>query len=193
MKKETGYETLQNNLGEFLESDETILWHGWAEPCKLLEETDKARIIRNWVIECVVFGAMLVFYLTMAASVNYKIAAAIVAVLVIVLFAPYREWRKLEHQQYWVTDRRVISGKGKNDFCGIDMELVDAVVVKRLSTGNDCILLCDRIVKEGDQLLRWRSGSPIDGKNPGEVGMVFYNVARAEEALDAIRSVKGPI
>ena len=186
-------ERQNESLQEFLRDDEKVLWHGWAEPCKFLEGKDKTRIVKNWATACVVVGAFLAFYASMTDVVSVKFVVGTLVVLAIILCMPYMEWRKLADQQYWITDQRVITGRGKGNFCGIDMELVDAVDVKKLSTGNDCVLLCDKIVKEGEKQLRWRSGSPIDGKNPGEVGMVFYNVARAEEALDAIRSVKGTI
>lgn len=193
MENEKRYEVLRENLRKFLEDGETVLWHGWAEPCEFLAETDKPRIVKNWIIECVVFGAILAFYMTMAAQVSYMLVVVVLAVLVIVLMAPYREWRKLKDQQYWITNQRIISGRGKNDFWAIDMALVDVVEVKKLSTGNDCILLCEKVVKQGEKLMRWRSGSPSEGTMAGDVGMVFYNVVRADEAMDALRSVKGDI
>ena len=183
------HEKRNEYLQEYLRDGENVLWHGWAEPCKFLEGKDKTRIIKNWAIACVVIGAFLIFYVNMTDVLSVKFIIGTLAVLAIVLCMPYMEWRKLKDQQYWVTDQRIITGRGKNNFCGIDMDLVDAVDVKKLSTGNDCVLLCSKIVAEGEKQLRWRSSSPIDGKVPGEVGMVFYNVARAEDALDAIRSV----
>lgn len=179
-------------LQEHLRSGENVLWHGWAEPCKFLEGKDKTRIIKNWIIACVVFGAFLVFYMSAADVLNYKFMIGTLLILAPILCMPYMEWLKLRDQQYWVTDQRVITCR-KSAFCGVDMELVDAVDVKKLSTGNDCVLLCSKIVAEGEKQLRWRSSSPIDGNVPGEVGMLFYNVARAQEAVDAIRSVKGDI
>ena len=185
-------EKQRDTLREQLNEGEYVLWHGWAEPCAFLEETDKKRIVRNWVIECIAAGAFLVFYVSAADVLNFKIIIATLLILVLVVCAPYVEWRKLKNQQYWVTNQRVITGRGGN-FCGVDMELVDEVTVKKLSTGYDCVLLCSKIVAEGEKQLRWRSSSPMSGQTPGEVGMVFYNVARAQEAVDAIRSVKGKI
>lgn len=193
MENEKRYEALRNNLKNFLEDGETVLWHGWAEPCEFLAEEEKPRIVKNWIIECLVFGAILVFYMTMAAKVNYLIVGLILAVLVIVLMAPYREWCKLRDQQYWITNRRIISGRGENEFWAVDMELVDAVEVKKLPTGHDCVLLCEKVVRQGEKLMRWRSGSPSEGTMAGDVGMVFYNITCAEEAMDALRSVKGDI
>lgn len=193
MENEKRYEALRNNLKNFLEDGETVLWHGWAEPCEFLAEEEKTRIVKNWIIECLVFGAILVFYMTMAAKVNYLIVGLILAVLVIVLMAPYREWCKLRDQQYWITNRRIISGRGENEFWAVDMELVDAVEVKKLPTGHDCVLLCEKVVRQGEKLMRWRSGSPSEGTMAGDVGMVFYNITCAEEAMDALRSVKGDI
>ena len=193
MENEKRYEVLRNNLKGFLDDGETVLWHGWAEPCDFLAEEEKPRIVKSWIAECAVFGAILIFYMTMAAEVNYLVAGLILAVWVIVLMAPYREWRKLKEQQYWITTRRIISGRGKNEFWAIDMDLVDAVEVKKLPAGHDCVLLCEKVVKQGEKLMRWRSGSPSEGTMAGDVGMVFYNIVRAEEALDAIRRVKGTI
>ena len=181
--------TRNDYLQEYLRDGEKVLWHGWPEPCKFLEETDKTRIIRNWIIECIVVGAFLAFYVSMAVALSVKFIIGTLVVLVIILCSPYMEWRKLANQEYWVTDQRVISGRGKSDFTGIDMNLVDAADVKMLATGNGCVRLCRKIIDEGEKQLRWRSSSPIGGNTPGEVGMVFYNVAHAEEALDAVRSV----
>ena len=177
-------------LQEYLRHDEAVLWHGSAEPCKLLEADDKGRIIRNWIITVIAFGALLGFYLTSAPQVSIALAAGIAIVMLIILIAPWSEWRKLKVQNYWVTNQRVISLVGTDECCGIDLALVDAVDVKKLSTGYDCLRLCKRIVNEPVKQMRWRSGNPADGGGEGEVGLVFYNIADAQGAMDAIRKAK---
>ena len=183
----------KERLREYLRDGEEVLWHGWAEPCKFLEGKDKPRILKNWGIASAVAGGFLVYYVNAVPTVEHKIIVVVLAILAVILCMPYVEWRKLTDQQYWITNQRIISSRGKKEFSGIDMELVDAVDVKKLHNGNDCVLLCGKIVKEGEKQLRWRSGSPAEGDVPGEVGMVFYNVVRAKEAVDTIRSMKGDI
>ena len=188
-----GKEKQKDILQEYLKNGEHVLWHGWAEPCKFLEGKDKKRIIRNWAIECGIELAFVAFCVCLAENPNYKVILGTLVILAVALCSPYMEWRKLKNQQYWVTNQRIITGRGAGNLASIDMALVDAVDVKKLSTGNDCVLLCSKIVAEGEKQLRWRSSSPVEGRDVGEVGMVFYNVARAQEAVDAIRSVKGDI
>jgi len=188
MENKNRLETLQ----EYLKDGESVLWHGPSEPCCFLEGKDKPRIIRNWVITLVLFGGLFGLYLGSAAEKSATILVVFALVMAVILSSPYMEWRKLRNQYYWVTDQRVIACVA-GDLFSVDMRLVDAVDVKELSTGNKCVLLGRKIVDEGDKQMRWRGGTPATGSKAGEVGLLFYNVADAEGAVDAVRSVRAGV
>ena len=185
MENRKGFEILQ----ETLKSGETLLWHGASEPCRLLEESDKPRIIRYWIITCVIFAGLFGSFLGVAVDKSAVILLVFALVMAVILYSPCIEWKKLQNQYYGVTNRRIITCMDEEVF-SVDMRLVDAVDVKELSTGNRCVLLGRKVVDEGGKQMRWRGGTPAVSGKIGEAGLLFYNVADAEGAVAAVRSAR---
>lgn len=192
MANENRYEVLQKSLKAYLENGETILWHGWTEPFKMLEGKDGKRIIRNWVIAVLAFGTFFASYAFANETWDLTLTGAVLLAMVAMLATPYLRWKKLQKQHYWITNQRILVNEGNAAFLGIDMNLVETMDIKKIHTGNSCILLGTKIVNEGEKQLRWRSTMPALGNSADSVGMVFYNVnaAQAQAAADAFYSAK---
>lgn len=192
MEKEKRYEVLQKSLKEHLNEEETVLWHGWTEPFKMLEGKDGKRIIRNWVIAVAAFSGFFAAYASANETWDMTLTCAVLLAMLAMLCTPYMRWKKLQKQHYWITNQRILVNEGNAAFLGIDMDLVEAADVAKIHTGNSCVMLGKKIVNEGSKQLRWRSTMPAIGSSADEVGMVFYNVdpERAQEALEVFRRIK---
>lgn len=178
-------ERSEKRLKEALLEGEQVLWEEKTGPFSLLSGKEGRSILIRWIISTVAIAGFTILRAS-SSELTVKFLAIMIILLGALLIAPIVSYRQLLGQRYYLTDRRaiVIKGDGTTSAIGIEGG-VDAKLFP-LDPGV-AIAIGAPVIEEGGTRLRWRAlhaKEPVEKAEDGSCeGLVFYNVARADEAL----------
>ena len=182
---------MEQNLQEFLEEDESVLWQGEPEPMPLMESGNKGSVLRTWIITAVIFGGLLVAYVTQNEHWSRNVAIFIVALASLIILSPFYERICVKRQKYYITNKRAILAYDNHTFYSMKLsEIDDFKVVSELST-EDSLVLGSKLFEEVTKQLRWRAAHPlvdesVTGDRAHAQAMIFYGVKNAGAAVDLL-------
>ena len=178
-------EKIKQALEGMLAGGEQVLWEGETQPFKLLDGKEGRRTVLQWIISTVCCGAFAAFRITRG-ELTPVTGIVLLVVYAVLMLGPAVSRRQLLSQRYFLTNERAILIK--RDGMVYSMKLEDDTAAKLFPVKpGAAIAIGQTVVEEGDRQLRWRSLHALE--NPGQFdgcnssGLVFYNVARAENAI----------
>ena len=182
-------EKMQTGLELYLEEDEVILWHGKTQGFHLLSEDAGGLILVKWLCIVAAAATIITLYIRETPQWNPAVVALILATAICLFVSPVVERQNLLHQQYWITDRRVVLRTGNGMFYFMALKDVGNSPVR---IGDSLIL--GRCMEEGQGQLRWLACHPQTEVSCGETvdrveSMVFYRVDGAEEAQKLLQNI----
>ena len=169
-----------------LKAGEEICWRGEAVPFKLVEKDSR----KSLVIRSIVGGLGSILMLG-SCFINgdgkWGFPLLIVALLLLMIFAPLLEASSLREYRYFLTDQRAIMVTDDGTVYCMDLKYVDQVTVMEGQTTGDSLVLGSAMLRDmKKQQLRFLAAHPretpvtLEG-NLG-AGMVFYSIGNADSA-----------
>lgn len=183
-------------LREYLREGEQICWHGGAEKFPLLGKDNRTKVLGKWGLTAACAAVVLILYLNSGSEVSIATAFAIVFVAVVLMLAPVTEYLGLLHQQYWITNQRILLMTWDRAFYSMEFHEVDAFRVEKDHAAKPCLVIGSSVFDEIDRLLRWRACHPkvLDNGTHGTdraEGMVFYCVSDHQGLVDQLQKKCG--
>ena len=183
-------EKMKKALEETLLDGEKVLWESGTQPFRLIDGREGRRTLIQWILSTAICATFLVLRMTQGAFTG-KVLAVVLVLYAVLMLSPVISYRGLLAQRYYVTNERAILIK--RDASVYTMKINDGDIPAKIFPVKPgaAISIGAAIVEEGDKQLRWRSLNPLE--NPGKFdgcnasGLVFYNVARAEDVLWLLR------
>ena len=182
-------ETIRKELKNYLETDEKILWHGKTQMFPLLAEDAGGLILAKWLCVIVAAATIVTLYVRETPEWHFGVVVLILVTAICLMVSPIVERQNLLHQQYWITDRRLVLRTRNGLFYSLALKDVGEC---RLLMGNSLVL--GHGMDEGQGQLRWLACHPQTEVNCGESvdrveGMVFYCVNGAAEAQQLLQNI----
>lgn len=168
--------------------NETICWQSVGVPFKLLEKDSRSGLIRRWT-GCGIGCALMIAACVINVGSGLGFLLLILALLALLMFAPVFEMRRMREYRYFLTNHRAILVTNYDEVHSLNLEYADDVQVLRGQTGGDCLALGSAMMRDLNQVLRWLTCHPRTNLADSEhgVGMVFYSIGNAGEAMDCLR------
>lgn len=185
-------EKIKQALDGTLAAEEQVLWEGETQPFKLLDGKEGRRTLLQWIISTVCCVGFAAFRFTQG-ELTPAAGAVLLVVYAALMLSPMVSYRQLLGQRYFLTNERAILIK--RDGMVYSMRLAEDTAAKIFPVKpGAAIAIGQAVVEEGDKQLRWRSLHALE--NPGQfdgcnaAGLVFYNAARAENAIKLLSGKK---
>lgn len=168
--------------------NETICWQSAGVPFKLLEKDSRSGLIRRWT-GCGIGCALMIADCVINVGSGLGFLLLILALLALLMFAPVFEMRRMREYRYFLTNHRAILVTNYDEVHSLNLEYADDVQVLRGQTGGNCMALGNAMMRDLNQVLRWLTCHPRTNLADSEhgVGMVFYSIGNAGEAMDCLR------
>lgn len=168
--------------------NETICWQSVGVPFKLLEKDSRSGLIRRWT-GCGIGCALMIAACVINVGSGLGFLLLILALLALLMFAPVFEMRRMREYRYFLTNHRAILVTNYDEVHSLNLEYADDVQVLRGQTGGNCLALGSAMMRDLNQVLRWLTCHPRTNLADSEhgVGMVFYSIGNAGEAMDCLR------
>ena len=183
-------EKITKALEKNLREGETVVWESGTLTFRLLDGKEGRKSLLQWVLSAVCYIAILIFYASYGA-VTLKVATVLTALLAVMIAMPVLSYRQLLAQRYYLTNQRAILIKKDGVICTMERAKINAV---RLYPGKPgaSLALGRSLLDEGGKQLRWRSTHAKEHPNSvgglNALGLVFYNVERAETAMRLLQA-----
>ncbi len=182
-------EKMEKALKEALFDGEQVLWESGTQQFRLLDGKEGRKTLIQWVLSTVFCAGFTILRVSQGA-VSIKFFLIILAVYALLMLAPVVSYRQLLGLRCYLTGGRAI--QIKKDGSVYSMKL-DGAPAKLFPIGpGAAIAIGSAVIEEGDKQLRWRAlhalenAGKFDGCNAS--GLVFYNVERAEAAMQLLQA-----
>ena len=177
-----------------LRAGEEIGWRGERVPFKLIEKDSRKGFIKRAIGGGIGSAVMLASCLINGDG-KWGFPLLIVALLLLMIFAPLFEANSLREYHYYLTNQRAFIITDDWTVHAMDLQYVDQAEVFDGAPIGDSLVLGSAMLKESKkQQLRWLAAHPrvvpVKQENKG-AGMVFYSVRNAKEAKEYLESLNG--
>ncbi len=182
-------EKMQKALEETLFDGERVLWESGTQQFRLLDGKEGRKVLIQWVLSTICCAGFTILRVSQG-ELTAKFVLIILAIYALFMLAPVVSYRQLLALRYYLTDERAI--QIKKDGTVYSMKLSGAPAKLFPVAPGAAIAIGSSIIEEGDKQLRWRALHALE--NPGKfdgcnaLGLVFYNVERAEAAMQLLRA-----
>lgn len=176
-----------------LKAGEEICWRGEAVPFKLIEKDSRKSLLIRTIVG--VLGSIVMLgscFINNDGKLGFPLL--IVALLMLMVFAPMFEANSLREYRYFLTNRRAIIVTDDGTVYCMDLKHVDQITVLAGHSIGDSLVLGSAMLRDlKKQQLRWLAAHPrenpvsLDG-NLG-AGMIFYSIKNANEAKDCLAAL----
>ena len=182
---------MSKNLQEYLQDNETVLWQGEPAAFPLIENGNKTRVLRTWLLTVVIIGGLLAAYVTKNSQWSMNVAIGMVVIGAVIMISPVFERASVKRQKYYITNQRAILEFDAKTFYSMDLSDIDDYKVVSDVANEDSVVLGSKIFEEVNKQLRWRACHPmIDRQNTTNrtraEALVFYGVKNAEAAVELL-------
>ena len=182
---------MSKNLQEYLQDNETVLWQGEPAALPLIENGNKTRVLRTWLLTVVIIGGLLAAYVTKNSQWSMNVAIGMVVIGAVIMISPVFERASVKRQKYYITNQRAILEFDAKTFYSMDLSDIDDYKVVSDVANEDSVVLGSKIFEEVNKQLRWRACHPmIDRQNTTNrtraEALVFYGVKNAEAAVELL-------
>lgn len=172
-----------------LGQDEQILWQSKTGQFSLLSGFYRSVILRQWLISTVVILGLIGAYVANVEEISTKVIGFLLLILVFLLVSPITEWKKLQGQQYILTNQRAILVKGGHRFFSMPFQNIDDAQLVQITPNENCLILGSKMTAEPKRRLRFWAANPREDVNGGGIcGLVFYAIQDANRALQLVSS-----
>lgn len=182
--------TVPDKAKPLISPDETVLWVGQSESFPLMNKDSKTSLLIRFIICGILLIAFTLGYALYCkySGTEFSAIACIigVAILAFLVWAPFGDRRTvLRSSKYVLTDKKAIQ-VGKNDSLFVMHRDNSGIKLEPMENGCVTVLLGSAMKLPRK---KWVSASAIpihadDGN--GIAGMVFYNVKKTDELINAI-------
>lgn len=179
---------IKQALESTLADGEQVLWEGETQPFKLLDGKEGRKTLLQWIISTLCCGVFAAFRVAQG-DLTPTTGLVLLAIYAVLILGPIVSSRQLLGQRYFLTNGHAILIK--RDGMVYSMRIEDDTAAKLFPVKpGAAVAIGQAVVEEGDKQLRWRSLHALE--NPGQFdgcnasGLVFYNVARAENAIQLL-------
>ena len=182
---------MSKNLQEYLQDNETVLWQGEPAAFPLIENGNKTRVLRTWLLTVVIIGGLLAAYVTKNSQWSMNVAIGMVVIGAVIMISPVFERASVKRQTYYITNQRAILEFDAKTFYSMDLSDIEDYKVVSDVANEDSVVLGSKIFEEVNKQLRWRACHPmIDRQNTTNrtraEALVFYGVKNAEAAEELL-------
>ncbi len=182
---------MEEKLRGYLRPDEEVYWENQPNDFPLLDGGNRVRILRKWVLEILVAGGVLIGHVTTNAKTEMGLVVLLAGVVLLGLYMPFQEKRKLMQCRYWITDQRVIQMTKDQLFYSMELDQVDRFRVAKDGRAT-CLLLGSGVFDDAAKLMRWRAATPKKereggGRSDQADGLIFYGVDNVEAAAELLK------
>ena len=178
-------------MSKNLQDNETVLWQGEPAAFPLIENGNKTRVLRTWLLTVVIIGGLLAAYVTKNSQWSMNVAIGMVVIGAVIMISPVFERASVKRQKYYITNQRAILEFDAKTFYSMDLSDIDDYKVVSDVANEDSVVLGSKIFEEVNKQLRWRACHPmIDRQNTTNrtraEALVFYGVKNAEAAVELL-------
>ena len=108
-KMKKGVFLMSKNLQEYLQDNETVLWQGEPAAFPLIENGNKTRVLRTWLLTVVIIGGLLAAYVhEEQPEWSMNVAIGMVVIGAVIMISPVFERASVKRQKYYITNQRAI-------------------------------------------------------------------------------------
>lgn len=179
-------EKMKKALDEALLEGEQVLWESGTQPFRLLHGREGRRTALQWCISTLFFAAFVAICVTQGTT-SVKAWAAALAIYAALMLSPVLSYHQVLAVRYFLTDRRrALLIKKDGTVCAMRLAGDTPARLFSLKPGA-AVSIGETVVGEKDRQLRWRTihalGKQEKTDDDNAAGLVFYNVAHADEAM----------
>lgn len=182
-------EKMKKALERTLRNNEKIAWESPTLHFGILDGKEGRKTLMQWTISTICYAAILAVYAAHD-SITPRFFILLSIVYGALIITPILSYRTILGQRYFITNERIILIKKDGQVATMERDRINAIRLFPIRPGT-ALAFGKSVVEEGDTHLRWRS---IHAKeNPNNVGglnangLVFYNVERAEQAMQMLQ------
>lgn len=184
---------MDKNLMNQLRQGESVVWQGKTADFPLLDEANKGRILRTWILTVAAATGLLALYCSRNDSWSMGFVGLVLAIAAFIILSPVLERGSLRGQSYYLTDQRAILVTRSHDVYAMELGNIDDFHLCRGTEGGDCLVLGSGVFGDVKKQLRWRACHPLtDAQNHGGVetvcGMIFYGVTNVDAAAELLEA-----
>ena len=139
---------MSKNLQEYLQDNETVLWQGEPAAFPLIENGNKTRVLRTWLLTVVIIGGLLAAYVTKNSQWSMNVAIGMVVIGAVIMISPVFERASVKRQKYYITNQRAILEFDAKTFYSMDLSDIDDYKVVSDVANEDSVVLGSKIFEE---------------------------------------------